>query len=359
MKHSFGLDVLGCPKCKARLRLVAVIFDRAELRRRLQHLCLFSDPRARGTAGPASWAPRPSMSAEAPAQRPCTLSSLERHFGSCPHQPWDLLSESTHPALHARRSQRLGLATTIFAGVGRSALGELEPPWCDACAHVIHDVHVPQELEEGEVHGLDEAWWKSLRLEVWDLDVHRRITHAVAPWAVAAYAVCECAFQGCAPRAAGSAGWQRRRPTTRSGIPAWCAPRAATTGGRRSSECFPRRIARSPRRSPHGMRRAQGDQRSAWGRTRWPIPWPRRLRRSGASRSSSTPRPGRARGLRARGLRARDRRAAPLARLAQPDGGGDGGHAEARAQLRGPDLVVRGRLRARPPRRTTPSRPRG
>ena len=46
MKHSFGLDVLGCPKpgCKGRLTLVAVLFDRAEVKRLLQCLRIFSDP---------------------------------------------------------------------------------------------------------------------------------------------------------------------------------------------------------------------------------------------------------------------------------------------------------------------------
>lgn len=46
MKHSFGLDVLGCPTaaCKGRLTLVAVIVDHAEVKRLLQHLHLFSDP---------------------------------------------------------------------------------------------------------------------------------------------------------------------------------------------------------------------------------------------------------------------------------------------------------------------------
>ena len=46
MKHSFGLDVLGCPKpgCKGRLTLVAVVFDHAEVKRLLQHLRLFSEP---------------------------------------------------------------------------------------------------------------------------------------------------------------------------------------------------------------------------------------------------------------------------------------------------------------------------
>ena len=44
LKHSFGLDVLGCPRCKGRLVFVAVLFDTAELKRRFQHLRRFSDP---------------------------------------------------------------------------------------------------------------------------------------------------------------------------------------------------------------------------------------------------------------------------------------------------------------------------
>ncbi len=46
MKHSFGLDVLGCPTagCKGRLTLVAVIFDHAEVKRLLQCLRMFSEP---------------------------------------------------------------------------------------------------------------------------------------------------------------------------------------------------------------------------------------------------------------------------------------------------------------------------
>lgn len=44
MRHSFGLDVLGCPKCKGRLKLVAILHDRAEVRRLLQSLSLWSDP---------------------------------------------------------------------------------------------------------------------------------------------------------------------------------------------------------------------------------------------------------------------------------------------------------------------------
>ena len=44
MKHSFGLDVLACPKCHKRLLLVAVIHDRKEIRRLLEHLRIFSEP---------------------------------------------------------------------------------------------------------------------------------------------------------------------------------------------------------------------------------------------------------------------------------------------------------------------------
>jgi hypothetical protein len=46
MKHSFGLDVLGCPRpgCKGRVDLVAVIVDRAEVKRLLEHLSLFTEP---------------------------------------------------------------------------------------------------------------------------------------------------------------------------------------------------------------------------------------------------------------------------------------------------------------------------
>src|SRR5690606_2790539 len=33
MKHSFGLDVLSCPKCKGRLRFVAIVFDPDEVKR--------------------------------------------------------------------------------------------------------------------------------------------------------------------------------------------------------------------------------------------------------------------------------------------------------------------------------------
>jgi hypothetical protein len=44
MRRSFGIDVLSCPKCKGRLRFVAVIFDPIEVKRLLAHLRCFSDP---------------------------------------------------------------------------------------------------------------------------------------------------------------------------------------------------------------------------------------------------------------------------------------------------------------------------
>lgn len=44
MRHSFGLDVLSCPRCKGRLRFVAVAFDPVEVKRLLTHLHCFSHP---------------------------------------------------------------------------------------------------------------------------------------------------------------------------------------------------------------------------------------------------------------------------------------------------------------------------
>lgn len=44
MKHSFGIDVLSCRRCNGRMKLVAVVLDRKEVRRLLQSLRLWSDP---------------------------------------------------------------------------------------------------------------------------------------------------------------------------------------------------------------------------------------------------------------------------------------------------------------------------
>jgi len=46
MKHSFGLDVLNCPRCDGRLQLVAVLHDGEEVRRLLEHLYLWSEAQA-------------------------------------------------------------------------------------------------------------------------------------------------------------------------------------------------------------------------------------------------------------------------------------------------------------------------
>lgn len=44
MRHSFGLDVLACPRCGERLRFTAVVIDRGEVRRLLEDLHLWSAP---------------------------------------------------------------------------------------------------------------------------------------------------------------------------------------------------------------------------------------------------------------------------------------------------------------------------
>jgi hypothetical protein len=44
MRRSFGLDVLACPCCGGRLRLIATILDPRVVRRILDHLGLRADP---------------------------------------------------------------------------------------------------------------------------------------------------------------------------------------------------------------------------------------------------------------------------------------------------------------------------
>jgi hypothetical protein len=44
MKRSFGLDVLACPRCGATMRFTAVLLDRREVRRLLEHLQLWTAP---------------------------------------------------------------------------------------------------------------------------------------------------------------------------------------------------------------------------------------------------------------------------------------------------------------------------
>jgi hypothetical protein len=44
MKRSFGISILSCARCKGWLRFVAVLFDRTEIKRLLQHLRMWSEP---------------------------------------------------------------------------------------------------------------------------------------------------------------------------------------------------------------------------------------------------------------------------------------------------------------------------
>jgi hypothetical protein len=53
MQRSFGYDVLACPRCGGRLRLIALIEDPAVIQRILRHLGLPSDvPAARSVRAP-------------------------------------------------------------------------------------------------------------------------------------------------------------------------------------------------------------------------------------------------------------------------------------------------------------------
>lgn len=55
LRRSFDVDVLACPKCRGRLRVVAVITEREPLQRILAHLGLLTEPppvaRARDPTG--------------------------------------------------------------------------------------------------------------------------------------------------------------------------------------------------------------------------------------------------------------------------------------------------------------------
>ena len=53
MRRSLGLDVLRCPRCGGRLKLIALIKDPTVIRRVLQHLGLPTDvPEARPARAP-------------------------------------------------------------------------------------------------------------------------------------------------------------------------------------------------------------------------------------------------------------------------------------------------------------------
>ena len=53
MQRAFGLDVLLCPRCGGRLRLIATIADPAVVERILVHLSLGPAPKPPGPAPPA------------------------------------------------------------------------------------------------------------------------------------------------------------------------------------------------------------------------------------------------------------------------------------------------------------------
>ena len=56
MQRAFGLDVLTCPRCGGRLRLIATIEDPTVVEQILAHLGLSFPPRPPGRAPPAGTA---------------------------------------------------------------------------------------------------------------------------------------------------------------------------------------------------------------------------------------------------------------------------------------------------------------
>ena len=52
-RRSFATDVLACPRCGGRMRLVATIHDPAAIRRILAHLALSYSGQSPGPAPPA------------------------------------------------------------------------------------------------------------------------------------------------------------------------------------------------------------------------------------------------------------------------------------------------------------------
>jgi len=52
MHRAFGIDVLACPQCGGRLRLIAMLHDPAIVEQILAHLALASAPRSAGPAPP-------------------------------------------------------------------------------------------------------------------------------------------------------------------------------------------------------------------------------------------------------------------------------------------------------------------
>jgi hypothetical protein len=59
LKRSFGVDVLECPKCKGKMKLLAVVTEAKSIQRMLRHLGEATEPPAREPArGPPYWKSR-------------------------------------------------------------------------------------------------------------------------------------------------------------------------------------------------------------------------------------------------------------------------------------------------------------
>jgi hypothetical protein len=55
MKRSFGFDVLRCPRCATKMRVLATITHPATIRRILEHLGARAEPLARAPARDPTW----------------------------------------------------------------------------------------------------------------------------------------------------------------------------------------------------------------------------------------------------------------------------------------------------------------
>jgi len=59
LKRTFGVDVLECPKCKGKMKLLAVVTEAKSIQRMLRHLGEATEPPAREPArGPPYWKSR-------------------------------------------------------------------------------------------------------------------------------------------------------------------------------------------------------------------------------------------------------------------------------------------------------------
>ena len=59
MRRAFGIDVLACPRCGGRMRLIATVHDPGAIRRLLAHLGLSHSGQSPGPAPPAPRAAAP------------------------------------------------------------------------------------------------------------------------------------------------------------------------------------------------------------------------------------------------------------------------------------------------------------